>query len=472
MASLSARDNPSKQQRGHKHPRNNPGAPAWHLGEQNKFNFTKRTNYSSSDSESESSISRDSSLSTESHAGSTTSSLSCSTPTYTHRVPNRHTPFAHHNNTVIERRSNSQGFVVLDESKFCEMFGAALELDANRERFGSIVECYTSGLKTEVSELKSQVEQLKSENKSLKKEQARIKDKLDELDQFSRNLTLRISNCEDIPEESPEDTFVTLVNSLKININPCDIDKIYREGKYHTRKCRVMVVKFSNMKARRRFYKSRTHLSSVGFPEVIVSEDLTPTRSNILYNGREFRRNKIVEDCWSYEGELFLKKAPRSRPTMIPTIKKLEKATGYNAPEPLGNMEKIRRKHRRLASRSRPRNTSDRVNNSIPLHAGNSHPPHIDTGLVIDDRSTLNGGAGASTQGEASNASTPKPHAPKQTPFTPDKQADNGTDLKNTPPHISQTELAESMNKRSSPIILIDNIIEKYNITSPSGRPE
>jgi hypothetical protein len=83
------------------------------------------------------------------------------------------------------------------------------------------------------------------------------------------------------------------------------------------------------MRARRKFYKARTNLAKVGFPTTMVSEDLTPTRSNILYNARELRRNDIIHDCWSYEGGLFAKKAMGGRPSSVSTMTKLERASGY-----------------------------------------------------------------------------------------------------------------------------------------------
>ena len=39
-------------------------------------------------------------------------------------------------------------------------------------------------------------------------------------------------------------------------------------------------------------------------PDVYISEDLTQMRSRLLYVARTIKRERKIQDCWSYDGRI------------------------------------------------------------------------------------------------------------------------------------------------------------------------
>ena len=41
--------------------------------------------------------------------------------------------------------------------------------------------------------------------------------------------------------------------------------------------------------------------------QVFINEDLTAFRSNLLYQARQLKKDKQIEDCWSWDGNILIK---------------------------------------------------------------------------------------------------------------------------------------------------------------------
>ena len=57
---------------------------------------------------------------------------------------------------------------------------------------------------------------------------------------------------------------------------------------------------------------------------IYINEDLTKYRADLLFRAREFKREKKIEDCWSWDGKILIKNKV-SKVILIRTVEDLEK---------------------------------------------------------------------------------------------------------------------------------------------------
>ena len=134
-----------------------------------------------------------------------------------------------------------------------------------------------------------------------------LREKIDDLEQYTRRSSLRIHG---VPEERGENVEDKLLNifseKLGITITPECVDRCHRVGPIRngtdTRKktVRPVIVKFTSYKFRDSVYRSKSKLKGT---KLVVSEDLTSTKYSLLTAARlKFGNNKT----WSNDGKIFV----------------------------------------------------------------------------------------------------------------------------------------------------------------------
>lgn len=132
----------------------------------------------------------------------------------------------------------------------------------------------------------------------------------DDLEQYQRRNSLRITGVAEPVGVQQEDCMATalqVVNTtLKLNppLQPRDIDRAHRIGKG---KPRQLLVKFTTYHPRRRVYEARKDLYAIIGNTTFVNEDLTKERATILFTARSAKREGILKECWSSDGRLFIR---------------------------------------------------------------------------------------------------------------------------------------------------------------------
>ena len=184
---------------------------------------------------------------------------------------------------------------------------------------------------TEISQLKDEIKalhaclqdrdaQITDLNKKIamieQEKMALIDDKLDELEQYSRKNSLRLSGLKETQEEDPLALFLSLCNNdLAINppLNPKDIDCVHRVGPKEKGN-RQLLVKFTSYRARKKVYDERKKLQSTTSGRWI-NEDLTRKRAALLFRARNMKQDGRIAGCWSSDGRILIKNV---RGTIIP----------------------------------------------------------------------------------------------------------------------------------------------------------
>ena len=226
--------------------------------------------------------------------------------------------------------------MALDPEEFTKVLLAAL---AVQDKLQDVI---CTELKKEIISLNSKLAGRDSKIHALKLRVCKLKDKFenkcDELEQYSRRNSLRISGITEL--ENNDDPCQRSLDLFKeMNINPPisieDTERIHRVGVKQDVKPRSILVKFSNYRARRRVFKAKSVLREKGrHPDtpwavnsdersepqtqkstddektsrkVFTNEDLTKKRANLLWKARCMKRDKRISDCWTSDGHFLIK---------------------------------------------------------------------------------------------------------------------------------------------------------------------
>ena len=128
---------------------------------------------------------------------------------------------------------------------------------------------------------------------------------VEQSEQYSRRNSLRISN---IPEGGDDEAVVMeIAGALHVDIRGYDIDRSHRVGKADKIKNRDILVKFATYRARQRLYDTRANLKKTAFNGVFINEDLTKSRSKLLWEARQKVKGNFLWGAWSSDGRLFIK---------------------------------------------------------------------------------------------------------------------------------------------------------------------
>ena len=153
-------------------------------------------------------------------------------------------------------------------------------------------------------------EDLAKKNVDLEKRLAEVESANDNLEQYSRRNSLRISGFAESPNESTDD----MARELDIQLDNCDIDRSHRMGKIGQKdssgqpKHREIFVKFATYNTRQRLYSKRKELhESDKFEKIIFNEDLTKTRSKLLFDARTLVRVNKLHSAYASDGKIFVK---------------------------------------------------------------------------------------------------------------------------------------------------------------------
>ena len=88
------------------------------------------------------------------------------------------------------------------------------------------------------------------------------------------------------------------------------IDRVHRTGKRSKEKVRPILVKFTSYGVRDQVIRSRKKLKPADSnikQTLFINEDLTKQRADLLYRARQLKKDKAIQDCWSWDGRILIK---------------------------------------------------------------------------------------------------------------------------------------------------------------------
>ena len=162
-----------------------------------------------------------------------------------------------------------------------------------------------------------------------------LEDKADDLEQYSRRNSLRISG---IPEREGEDVLQETLRVVNSTLLPPltveEIDRVHRVGPKLPDKTRQILIKLATYRTRRRVFTARRGIkftqpapgpsTTLTTHPVFVNDDLTKTRSHLLYECRKAKKNGKIKETWSIDGNILIRDNA-SRVSQIKNIRDLDK---------------------------------------------------------------------------------------------------------------------------------------------------
>ena len=190
--------------------------------------------------------------------------------------------------------------------------GRLFEKDQDNDKLlGSIDQ-----LKQQIEEKNSKIEEQKVENQKLReqieKTNMNFESKMNDMEQYSRKNSLRISGIREIGFESAEETIENVTETLNkafkhLNLQNEHINIAHRLGKKkndpHATAYRQIIVKFHSRMIKDSILKRRRALKG---SNIFISEDLTPIKQQVLACLRKKMPDE-VDQSWSRNGRLFYK---------------------------------------------------------------------------------------------------------------------------------------------------------------------
>ncbi len=112
---------------------------------------------------------------------------------------------------------------------------------------------------------------------------------------------MRISGIPDASDETTDHTIMKLFDAIDSGIVLLDVDRSHRIGRPRSdNKPRDIIVKFATNRARQKAQHNRAKLRKSGYNHVYINEDLTKSRSGLLFEARKLvKLNKLTGACAS-----------------------------------------------------------------------------------------------------------------------------------------------------------------------------
>ena len=155
------------------------------------------------------------------------------------------------------------------------------------------------------------IDEVKAENVKLDNEIVCLNEKIDDLEQRSRNSCLLIHGVEEQLGENTDSISLAIVNDrLNISISEDDIQRSHRRGPPNSKRPlrsnkkkapRPIIVKFTQYKKRKEVFSAKQNLKGQG---IVISENLTVHRYKIYQAAISKFDRKTV---WSSDGRIFAK---------------------------------------------------------------------------------------------------------------------------------------------------------------------
>ena len=165
------------------------------------------------------------------------------------------------------------------------------------------------GLETNIKTLQNKNEQLVKTNTSLLSRVAALEKIADQSEQYSRRNNLRISGFKENTGENTDTIIMNMASTIGCDLQINEIDRSHRVGKPDATKTkhREILVKFTSYRARQKLYTMKRYLKENGYDGVFLNEDLTRTRSKVLFEARKVVKSDRAKGAWSADGNILIK---------------------------------------------------------------------------------------------------------------------------------------------------------------------
>lgn len=190
-----------------------------------------------------------------------------------------------------------------------------------------------------------EIQALRKELKAKDDEINDLKQKIDEQEQYSRKYCLIVKGVAEKVNKNTSKTVTDMAAAAGVQLSTTDIDVVHRlrsraQPEAADAKPRDIIVKFTNMTARKQLWVARRDFSKVHFnrPEqqntrmtrsastsapvsaVYITESLTKHRANIMYQARQMNKERKLAAAWTDEGVMKVRRREGDKTVVVHTM--------------------------------------------------------------------------------------------------------------------------------------------------------
>ena len=165
-----------------------------------------------------------------------------------------------------------------------------------------------------------------------------LETKLDAIEQYSRRNSLRISGVPEIKGEDTDAIAIATAKTIGVDLSLKDIDRSHRVGPMPQQPSstvttapgpRPIIVKLATYRYKAAMMGVRTALKNKKASDILsllskdrpagssskvfLNDDLTGPRARLAADARKKKKAGIIQDTWTRDGEIFIRRADRTR---------------------------------------------------------------------------------------------------------------------------------------------------------------
>lgn len=192
--------------------------------------------------------------------------------------------------------------------------------------------------KEAISSLLQTIEILRTQNNSLKREVVELKDRVDDLEQYSRMNSIEIQGVPETVGEAAEEVVGRVIEATGLRFDPSMIDTCHRLPSNTAGSTvappRGIIVKFVRRVDKEKVLQARQRTGKVintldlGWTmnnPVYINECLSPNRKRLFAMVRARRKTANFQFAWTKRGKIFVKRRPGEPAIHIKNIEDIEK---------------------------------------------------------------------------------------------------------------------------------------------------
>ena len=214
----------------------------------------------------------------------------------------------------------------MDEKNFIRLFASALR---NDEISGLMAKTFEKSIEAKIKPVKDSIDKVERENIERDDRVTRLEDKcsalevqVDEYEQSKRDKNIIISGLED--DKFNQEGALDFLKSIPgTNVTIFDIDYVLKlrppaNAKIQVNRIRVVL---QDKVKKTEIMKAKKGLGSA--VKTWINDDLTPCRSRLSYLARKCVKDGKLEQTWTYDSKIFVKKQGESSGKMVRTPRDL-----------------------------------------------------------------------------------------------------------------------------------------------------
>lgn len=218
--------------------------------------------------------------------------------------------------------------ISIDAKKFILFFHHALSDENIQNKLSSLISLSVT----------KKLEKHENEIKLLCNTICDLTSELEDLQQYTRRNSLRITGIPETTNESTDQIILDLAHKhLDVALDCKDIDRSHRVGRSNNqaRNIRPILVKFTTYRARESVITKRSHLKrNIETKTIYINEDLTAKKAGLAKRVRQLckERPDSAAKTWTYDGRIYLLETNKhgAKKVVINNERDLEKYLSLN----------------------------------------------------------------------------------------------------------------------------------------------